>query len=58
MINELYTLKELIDSLEQIRKEGEGNINFPKAIYCLAKEIEGIKQIVLISTKQQISEDF
>lgn len=37
---DIYSLNELISCLEQIRDDGEGLLNFPKAFYCLAKEIE------------------
>lgn|GEM_PF-4846521 len=50
MANDYYELDELMEVLEEIKKNGEGTLNFPKAIYCLAKEIEKIKQ--------QISEEF
>ena len=40
---DIYDLDELIERLEEIREKGDGNLNFPKAIYCLAKEIQEIK---------------
>jgi len=50
MENDIYSLDELIKILEEIKENGEGNLNFAKAFYCLAKEIEKIKL--------QISEGF
>jgi hypothetical protein len=38
-----YTLEELIKTLEVIKKNDSGPFNFPKAIYCLAKEIKKLK---------------
>lgn len=42
--NGLYTLEDLIRVLEKIREHGSGDLNFPKAIYCLALEIQKIKE--------------
>jgi hypothetical protein len=44
MKKDIYSLDELINILEDIKDKGEGNLNFPKAFYCLAKEIEKIKR--------------
>ncbi len=38
-----YNLVELIELLEKIKHQGDGVLNFPKALYCLAKELEKIK---------------
>lgn len=38
-----YNLEYLIELLEEIKKNGEGNFNFPKAIYTLALEIKRLK---------------
>lgn len=43
MDKEIYDLDELIEILEDIKNNGEGILNFPKAFYCLAKEIGEIK---------------
>lgn len=40
---DLYELHELIDLLEEIKNEGQGTMSLPKAIYCLAKEMEELK---------------
>lgn len=37
-----YNLEDLIELLENIKEEGDGSINFAKALYCLCKEIEKI----------------
>jgi len=39
-----YTFEELMTCLEEIKNEGHGDLSFPKAIYCLAKEIEKLKE--------------
>lgn len=41
---EIYSLDKLISLLEQIRKDGEGILNFPSAFYCLALEIKTLKE--------------
>jgi hypothetical protein len=46
MTKETYDLNELIDILENMKNKGEGTLNLPKAVYCLAKEIEKIKQLI------------
>jgi len=43
-MDDCYDFDELIENLEDIRdmKEGKNTLNIPKALYCLAKEIEEI----------------
>ena len=41
---DIYTLQELIKSLEKIKEQGSGTINFPKALYCIALEIDKLKK--------------
>jgi hypothetical protein len=38
-----YELDELITRLEKIAHEKEGDLNFPKALYTLALEIQKLK---------------
>jgi len=42
MEEDFYKLDELIGILEDIKEKKSGDINFCKALYCLAKEIEWI----------------
>ena len=42
--NDLYTIQELLEALESIKENGHGDLNFSKAFYCLAKEIQKIKR--------------
>jgi len=44
MENNLYSLDELIEVLEEIKKNGDGNLNFPKAFYCIAMELKELKR--------------
>lgn len=41
--DDLYTLEELIERLENIKHGIDDRLNFPKAFLTLAKEIEKIK---------------
>ena len=41
--DDIYTLDELIKTLELIKENGEGELNFAKAYYCLALEIKKLK---------------
>ncbi len=41
---DLYSLDKLIEMLEEMRKNGGGQLSIPKAIYCLAKEIEKVQK--------------
>lgn len=41
-----YDLETLIKSLEKIRDDGSGSINFAKALYTLSKEVMVIKKIL------------
>jgi hypothetical protein len=43
MSDDDYDLYHLIETLEEIKEDGQGSLNMPKAIYCLAKEIAEIK---------------
>lgn len=43
---EPYELDELIKRCEKIRDDGDGPINFVKAFYTLAKEIEHLQKTV------------
>jgi hypothetical protein len=43
MAKEIYDFDELISILEVMKITGEGTLNVPKAVYCLAKEIEKLK---------------
>jgi hypothetical protein len=51
-----YTIGTLIEALESIKENGQGDLNFPKAFYCLAKEIKKIKDY-LRSHKTQENKD-
>lgn len=46
-IDDIYELKELIEKLEKIREYKTGNLNYPKAFYTLAKEIEKIHYLLI-----------
>jgi len=43
--NKIYKLAELKTKLEQIRLDGEGDLSYPSAIYCLVKEIESLTDL-------------
>lgn len=43
-MEDIYTLNELIKTLEIVRKNGEVLLNIPKALYCLAQEIKSMKE--------------
>jgi hypothetical protein len=42
--DDFYSLDDLIECLEDIKEKGHGELNFPKAFYCLALEIRKLKQ--------------
>ncbi len=44
-MNDVYkNLEELIEKLEKIRSDGDGQISLPKSIYLLAIELKELKQ--------------
>ena len=43
-MEDLYTLDEIIEVLETVRKDGDGYFNIPKAFYCFALEIKSLKE--------------
>jgi len=45
-MKDTYKLDELIDKLEKIRKDQEGVLSCPKALYCLCLEIKEIKEML------------
>lgn len=50
MNEDTYSLPELLTMLEKIKEEGEGSLNFPKAFYCLAKEVAFLRiQLAVIN---------
>ncbi len=50
--NDLYTLDQLIKILEKMRDEGEGDINFAKALYTLSLEIRDINRWIDLKSSE------
>lgn len=44
-MDDVYTLDLLLERLNDIKDNGEGDLNFPSAIYCLALEIKKLHNI-------------